>query len=470
MFAPLTRHEFRLASLCMIAVSFSVQSEPNAIQPYAANPAYWQYKGAPVLLLGGSKDDSLFQIPDLEAYLNELQAAGVNYARNTMSARQDHGFEVYPFEKRSDGKYDLTAWNDTYWERFENLLRWSAVRDIIIQIEVWDRFDYSQQQWEASPWRPVNNVNYTVPETGLQNHYPAPAWHDKQPFFHTIPGMGRYTEKLDVVRAHQERLVAKMLSISLRYGNVLYCMNNETSTPPTWGLHWMRFIKAKAREAGKSVYTTDMFDDGWKPAASAKLKLALDHPEDYDFIEISQVNSRSFNEEHWNRIDWVVNQVHTAPRPVNHVKIYSDGETKWGSGTPVDGVERFWRNLLAGSAACRFHRDGAGIGLNDRAKGCIAAARKLESVVKLWELRPRPDLLQDREADEAYLMANPGKGYVLFLTDGGAVRVQGLDASAEMEIRWINIATGEWGGHGTLANATLTAPGDGPWVAAITPQ
>ena len=57
------------------------QSSPDRIQPYAANPRYWQYKGQPVLLLGGTVKDCLFQIPDLEAHLDLLQEVGGNYLR-----------------------------------------------------------------------------------------------------------------------------------------------------------------------------------------------------------------------------------------------------------------------------------------------------------------------------------------------------------------------------------------------------
>ena len=61
----------------------------DRIRPYAANPGYWQYKGQPVLLLGGTKDDSLYQIPDLKEQLDLLVSVGGNYVRNTMSARRD---------------------------------------------------------------------------------------------------------------------------------------------------------------------------------------------------------------------------------------------------------------------------------------------------------------------------------------------------------------------------------------------
>ncbi|NOY97431.1 MAG: hypothetical protein GXO81_13890, partial [Chlorobi bacterium] len=42
----------------------------NDIQPYADNPKYWQYKGEPVLLLGASNNDNLFQSPDVEGQLD----------------------------------------------------------------------------------------------------------------------------------------------------------------------------------------------------------------------------------------------------------------------------------------------------------------------------------------------------------------------------------------------------------------
>jgi len=442
----------------------------NRIQPYSKNPRYWQYRGEPVLLLGGSKDDNLFQLPDLKAHLDEIKEAGGNVIRNTMSDRQDGGFELRAFRRLPGGKYDLNQWNDAYWKRFADCLTWCEEREIVVQIEVWDRFDYSQTQWETSPWQPANNVNYTSGQSGLANAYPEPAWRDRQPFFHTIPGMRWYRRQLDVLRAYQEKFVAKVLSYSLGHGNVLYCMDNETSTEPAWGMHWMAFITGKAAHAGVNVYVTDMFDDGWRPAASGKVRLAIDHPETYTFIDISQVNSRVFDEEHWRRFLWVVQQLEKSPRPVNNTKIYSAGETIWGSGTPKDGVERFWRNLIGGAASCRFHRPGGGIGLNETAKACIAAARKLETRVRLWEVAPRLDLLSERSEDEAYLAADPGERYALYFTDGGSVR---LDLSAHphaFTLKWINVSTGEWGGEAVIQGgglAAVTAPGEGGYVAAI---
>ena len=52
----------------------------SRIQPYTANPHCWQFKGKPVMLLGGSKTDHLFLLSDHEAHLghlDDLQTIGI---------------------------------------------------------------------------------------------------------------------------------------------------------------------------------------------------------------------------------------------------------------------------------------------------------------------------------------------------------------------------------------------------------
>ena len=61
--------------------------EADRIPPYPPKPFYWQYKGAPVLLLGGSVEDDLFQIAAIAAHLHLLQAVGGSYFRCTMPSR-----------------------------------------------------------------------------------------------------------------------------------------------------------------------------------------------------------------------------------------------------------------------------------------------------------------------------------------------------------------------------------------------
>lgn len=87
------------------------------------------------------------------------------------------------FYKNETGKYDLSQWNSAYWERFENLLKLSKERNIIVQIEIWDRFDHAREQWQTDPFNPKNNVNYTYEEAKLDSLYPDHPGQNKQPFF-----------------------------------------------------------------------------------------------------------------------------------------------------------------------------------------------------------------------------------------------------------------------------------------------
>ena len=73
-----------------------------------------------------------------------------------MSQREAQEFK--PHRLLPAGSFDLDQWNEEYWKRFQNMLEWTHERDIVVQIEVWDRFDYSLEPWRLSPWNPANNI------------------------------------------------------------------------------------------------------------------------------------------------------------------------------------------------------------------------------------------------------------------------------------------------------------------------
>lgn len=439
----------------------AAEDDAGRIRPWDKNPRYWQYKGRPVLLLGGSVDDNLFQIPDLREHLDAIRAAGGNYVRNTMSDRKDLGHEVYPFKALPDGRYDLAAWNEEYWTRFANFLKWTAERDILVQIEVWDRFDYSRQNWTGHPYNPKNNVNYTPEASGLAAEYPDHPGANKQPFFFTTPGQRNSATLLK----YQQAFVDKMLSYSLKYNHVLYCMDNETSGEEAWGAYWADHIRAAAARRGKRVCLTEMWD-AWDLKAPEHRR-TLDHPERYDFADVSQNNQKS-GQEHWDNFQWARQYVAKAPRPLNTVKTYGADGGRYGK--TKDGVARWWRHLVGGAAAVRFHRPTSGLGLAPAAAASIRAARKLESLIPLWDVEPAGDLLADREPNEAYLAARPGRAYALYFTDGGSVGLRLDGAAGRFEVRWIALASGQWGDRAEVEGGRtvrLDAPGPGGWVAAI---
>lgn len=466
-----------LLIILTLSIELTFAQKPNNValknkdplQPWSENPRYWQYKGKPILLLGGSKTDHIFLADGLLEHLDEIREVGGNYVRNTMSQRE--GKDLKPYKLLADGTFNLDKWNNDYWVRFENMLKWTNERDIIVQIEVWDRFDFSRENWVTSPWNPGCNKNYSYEETGLSKEYPLHPSQDKQPFFHTIPGMPMYNQKLDMIRKYQEAFVSKMLSYSFNYGNVLYCMNNETSTPASWGRYWIEFIQNGAAERGLLVFTTDMFDDAYRGDKAVNTPIIFKDSEHYLFADISQVNSRNFNDDHWRELLWLIQQVNKVhPRPSNHTKIYGGGYESFGTGGLEDGVERFWRNILGGSASSRFHRPTSGNGLNERAKASIKAARLLESVIKLWDIEPHMELLKDRLPNEAYLAAKPGEQYAVYFTNDGSISLDLSTTKGNYILKWISITEGRWLKDESIDGGsivTITAPFKGGWLAAI---
>jgi hypothetical protein len=429
-------------SVLLLFGAVAISAEP-ALRPWAENVWYWSYRGQPVLLLGGSDDDNLFQWHERElvAQLDRLAAAGGNVIRNTMSDRKDKGFEVYPFSQLDNGKYDLNAWNDEYWQRFDRMLQETAQRQIFVQLEIWDRFDYTDNgnanRWQVHPYNPNNNVNYTADESGLASRYPDHPGANKQPFFFTTPDQRNNR----VVLAIQQRFVNKLLDHTLPFDHVLYCIDNETSGEEAWSRYWAKFIKNRAEQSGQRIYVTEMWDD-WDLTA-ARHKRTFDHPELYDFVDVSQ-NNHNKGQKHWDNFLYVRQYLARSPRPMNTTKTYGATGNKFGH-TDQDGIERFWRHLLAGAASMRFHRPDSGLGLNDKAVACIRAARKLESLVPLWSVTPANELLTEREPNEAYVACEQGRSYAVYFPTGGAIRLDISAATGPLMAHWINIDTGEFG-------------------------
>lgn len=402
---------FFLIAACNSKIENNEVKTVSGIQPWSENPSYWEYNGKPVLLLGASDNDNLFQLPHLKSHLDSLAMIGGNYVRNTMSDRDETDEKA--FYKNETGEYDLSQWNPAYWERFENLLKLSKERNIIVQIEIWDRFDHAREQWIDDPYNPKNNVNFTYEEAMLDSHYPDHPGQNKQPFFFTPPTL----QDNKVLLKYQEAFVEKLLSISLNFNNVLYCLDNETSGVEEWATYWAAFLREKSGE--KNINITEMWDH-WD-LKSAEHKRTLDHPERYDFIDISQ-NSHQTGETNWNNAQYVFNYIKSNPRPVNSVKIYgSDAHGAWLSRgiNTQHAVQTFFRNILGGFASSRFHRPPHGLGLSHWPMQSIKTLRKIEEKVKFWNLKPLMEGLSDREENEAYLIGKAGESYLLYFPAEG---------------------------------------------------
>lgn len=157
---------------------------------------------------------------------------------------------------------------------------------------------------------------------------------------------------------------------------------------------------------------------------------------------------------------------------MNTTKTYGASGNKFGH-TDQDGIERFWRHLLAGAASIRFHRPDSGLGLNDKAVACIKAARKLESLIPLWSIEPASNLPSDRKANEAYVAAEKGRAYAVYFPAKSKVMLDLSDAKGTLTAHWINIDTGRSGPQQRITGGSkipLSPPDKGNWAVAIIKQ
>jgi len=452
----------------------------DPIRPYYENSFYWEYNNKPILLLGGSQEDNLFNHPDLnpdglEGHLDILIENGGNYLRNTMSSRNPGN--RYPFRQLDNGLFDLDDWDEEYWSRFEEFLEMTYERDIIVQLEFWDPWDMYMSEgegmtdfrdgntgWESHPFNPGNNMNYDSEESGLLtiiDFFPS-AEPTSHTLFHTVPEM----DNNRVVLPYQQRFIDKVLSYTLQYPHLLYCMNNETGEDVKWGDYWIQYIREKAEEAGVDIYTTDMRRN--EEINGTDHRYIHDRPEIYTFVEISQNNGQSITgQRHYDAIIELRSYLMDRPRPMNNNKIYG-GADGWGG--PEEGQQKFWRNIFAGSASARFHRPPAGLGLNDLAISHIKSMRMVMEEINLFHSNPANQLLSGKEDNEAFLLAKPGTSYAAYFPQGGSVHLDLSDVEGEFRLRWLDIVQNEWREEEAISGGNtipLETPAGGHHVALI---
>ncbi len=437
------------------------------IKPFSTNPWYWEYQGKPILLLGGSDDDNLFQWTDksLRDHLDLLQSVGGNYLRNTMSDR-DTG-NVFAHQPNKSGMYDLNIWNDEYWNRLKNLLDETTHRGIIVQLTLWDVYDLVPDKFRDHPLNPAKNVNWEPDLIKGSDDYFG----------------GSLNTGKNKILDYQHKYVDKLVSITFKYGNVLYNINNESILGSDWENYWALYLKQKATESGNKIYVTSM-----QMEPSSSVRHVMTHRDLFSFAEISQNNQDSRGgrgKEHYNNIiHWrrMIEADPKGPFPMNNVKIYGSGAGSYNMGTGKEAEDRFWKNIFAGAASVRFHRPGAGIGLSEKALSTIKSMSMFLDEFDIFNAVPYEGIKM-YGASEGYAMANMGKQYAVYIPGGRysvdldpwvfvkklKIKFLDIDSSTWLEEKIISV---EWNEElsiffGFQRGINITSPGTRPCVAVL---
>jgi hypothetical protein len=405
-------------------------------------------------------EDNLFQVPEVEQELDRLVECGGNYVRCTLSSR-DLG-NVWPFSE-NDGVYDLEHPSPEYFRRLERFLDLCRRRDVIVQVELWDRFDFAREPWLSNPYNPKNNRTYTSEDVGLTQAYPEHPGRNRNRFFFSVPA----EDGNEVLLSHQRRNVEWVLDLTLGYPNVLYCMDNETSGSPHWGAYWAQLVRERAGTS--EVHTTEMWDN--HDLHDATHRATFDHPEIYSFVDVSQ-NTHQAGDVQWDNLQYARELLSVRPRPMNNVKVY--GSEKRIHMGRQDAEESFWRNLFGGVAAVRFHRPPTGIGLSELARHHIRSARMVvERFQSFHGCAPAQTVLSHREENHAFCFGDPERELAVLFLHPGQVTVDVRRLPGPRTVQWLIVPESRWTQEtdvGSAAELVLSAKHDGFSVAYIAPR
>jgi len=94
----------------------------------------------------------------------------------------------------------------------------------------------------------------------------------------------------------------------------------------------------------------------------------------------------------------------------------------------------------------------------------------LTDAMNVFVCEPQNSLLGEREPNEAYCLAQPGKQYAVYFPDGGHVKLDVSAARGKLGVRWLDIANSKWQQPQTTDASRpldLKTPGKGPWAVLV---
>ena len=173
------KHALSILAL-VFAGSTEASEQPLALHP--DNPHYFLFRDKPTILITSAEHYGAVLNRDFDfiKYLDELRAhqfnltrifSGVycedtsafNITRNTLAPAA--GKLLSPWA-RSDtpgfagagNKFDLTRWDDAFFERLKTFLNEAGRRGIVVEFNLFCPF-YNESMWKLSPMNAANNVN-----------------------------------------------------------------------------------------------------------------------------------------------------------------------------------------------------------------------------------------------------------------------------------------------------------------------
>lgn len=399
-------------------------SPPEILKPLSTNPRWFATPSGKAVVLTGShvwqnlQDNGLIirgatsnppPVFDYNAYLDTLSSHGHNFIRlwrwETTQWTDKFTNEVkyatpHPWV-RKDGRFDLTQFNEAYFQRLRQRVQAAAARGIYVSIMLFEGWEIQfSDGWAHHPFHAPNNVNGIEADAG--NDGIAIEYNTLQ----DTP-MGKR------VLALQEAYVRKVIDTVNNLDNVLYEIANEaTGASTAWQYHMIRFIQQTESKLPKQhpVGMTYQYRGGSNQTLE-------DSPADW----ISP-NPGSDKERYRD------NPCHNCSKKV----VLNDTDHLWGH-TGGDNIWA-WRSFTRGLNVLLMEEMLPSPTWQDSARVAMGQIRRYGDRVNLAAMKPEPAL-----SATGYCLAHRGNEYLIFQSDKGEFTVDLKDAQGRFTAEWLDV-------------------------------
>lgn len=429
------------------------------LRVHPVNPRYFaDCHGRAVYLTGSHTWDTLQDLGqtdppapfDFDAYLDFLVARGHNFIRLwrwelvswDTRANQAPGSRLlvaspHPWARTGPGlaldgkpRFDLRQFDADYFRRLRDRVARAGRRGVYVSIMLFEGWGlrFVADAWQAHPFHPDNRLPLGEGDPAGQ-----------------VDGQGLFTLGSPAVTALQEAYVRRVVDTVNDLDNALYEIANESDFSTTqWQYHLIRQLKAY--QAGKP---------GQHPVGMTSVGYGVD---DLDRLLDSPADWISPNPD---RYDYR----HEPPAARGEKVILLDTDHLWGVGGSVQWV---WKSFMRGlnpifmDPYLRQVLDMGDEAEWEAVRRALGVTRRLAEGVGLDAVLPCPEL-----ASTGYCLAEPGRIYLVYLPEGGEVRVDLSGVGGQVRAEWLDPRTGERRAGGEAqggGRVAWTAPGVGDWV------
>jgi uncharacterized repeat protein (TIGR01451 family) len=368
---------------------FATGSRASITSPltvYSANPHYFAVNGNPVILLGSGQPLPGMKSPTYTSEIDDAASYQVNYIRFWTNPAWSSTDNYFAWARTGSGtandglpKFDLTQWDSNFWNQLDAACAYAQSKNIYVDVMLFDECSIKGKAtcWVNNPFNPQNNVNGLNLSASAGNN--------------GNPG-GFYDLTNSALMAFEQSYVAKLVSVTSKYPNVIYEVCNEYTGPWNWESQWINYIRANCSNMISINQLNSTPSQSWST---------------------SSVNLVKF---HWGTTD---------PGTTNSDMISNYGNAKaisYDETPEISMSDQTCRGMgwasFVGGGHIHFEDGGDPTGSKSTIQGIRTFLNTTGAVY--WQMSPNNSVVTSTPGGSAYTLANPGVEYITYITGSGS--------------------------------------------------